>query len=146
MPSPASPCEPANLFTTWQRARGVDHHPLTPALVQRFLDEVPAGRKFITGLFTHPQVAPLEVIRAIPAYGAIRHRVSGGLWGRRDAVIVWLRHLGLSRTQIHCLDTPRLADLEPRFARRDDPRACPACVLARWRHVLGVLPPWGGKY
>lgn len=146
MPSTAS--DSKDLFSKWQRARKLTHVPITRTLVARFLAEVPSGAEYVRGLFDAPQWSAFEVIRATPRRGGVRDRVRGGLWGRRDAVIVWLHYIGLTRSEIHELQTSDFSHdggLAGRFTYRRDEEICPACVLARWRQVLAVLPPRGGR-
>lgn len=137
-----------NLFTAWQKARNVTHVPITPALVRWFLTEVPGGDRFVQNIFHIPSTSVWEVIRATPAYGAQKDRVHGGVWGRRDAVVVWLHYCGLTLAEIQQLTVDDLGTdrrVGPLFRTHRDAQVCPACVLARWKQILSVSPPWGGR-
>ncbi|SDO66958.1 hypothetical protein SAMN04515671_1650 [Nakamurella panacisegetis] len=111
----------------------------------------PAVRDWLTQQLGQPERADRRPVRAVVDEAIARIPVGGwptGLFGRRDALLVLLRHrAGLTHRQLADLTSNDLTiDVDQCLhigigggqvlAPADDPAVCPACIWRRWRTLL----------
>lgn len=151
-----------DLLADWLLSRDREREPVTADVLGEFLAEVPLGERSVRELRGHlglAEPAPParseeewdELIAACPVSSPSSGAARGGLWGRRDALVLALGAEGFTREDVVVLE-PVVVDPERGVAAgivlawRENPASCHACALNRWLQVCARLPPHGGRY